>query len=80
MCSTTTAIATHLLSPAAAAAAAAAVDYGSFFLSWYSSCLLHHGDRLLRLANQVFEPFRCVWGWGGGGGVEQPLGVGSEGG
>lgn len=33
-------------------------DYGNFFLSWYSSCLLQHGERLLQLANQAFAPFR----------------------
>ncbi|KXZ55155.1 hypothetical protein GPECTOR_3g303 [Gonium pectorale] len=28
--------------------------YGRFFLEWYSSCLLRHGERLLGVANQVF--------------------------
>lgn len=28
--------------------------YGRFFLEWYSSCLLRHGERLLSLANSVF--------------------------
>ncbi|GIM06522.1 hypothetical protein Vretimale_10821 [Volvox reticuliferus] len=28
--------------------------YGRFFLEWYSSCLLRHGERLLTVANQVF--------------------------
>ncbi|GIL55423.1 hypothetical protein Vafri_10981 [Volvox africanus] len=29
--------------------------YGRFFLEWYSSCLLRHGERLLTVANQVFS-------------------------
>eukprot|EP00879_Flechtneria_rotunda_P005448 GHRR01005741.1.p1 GENE.GHRR01005741.1~~GHRR01005741.1.p1 ORF type:complete len:1044 (+),score=501.89 GHRR01005741.1:1438-4569(+) len=33
-------------------------EYGSFFLGWYSSCLLQHGGRLLHLANDVFGPYK----------------------
>ncbi|KAF6248347.1 glycoside hydrolase superfamily [Scenedesmus sp. NREL 46B-D3] len=33
-------------------------EYGSFFLNWYSSCLLQHGERLLQLANHVFGPHK----------------------
>lgn len=33
-------------------------EYGTFFLGWYSSCLLQHGERLLQLANQVFGPYK----------------------
>ncbi|GLC59920.1 Leucine-rich repeat receptor-like serine/threonine-protein kinase bam2 [Pleodorina starrii] len=29
--------------------------YGRFFLEWYSTCLLKHGERLLTVANQVFS-------------------------
>ncbi|KAG8370050.1 hypothetical protein BUALT_Bualt14G0077300 [Buddleja alternifolia] len=29
--------------------------YGDFFLSWYSSQLIHHGDRVLSLANSTFK-------------------------
>ncbi|WIA31402.1 hypothetical protein OEZ86_002301 [Tetradesmus obliquus] len=34
-------------------------EYGSFFLNWYSSCLLQHGERLLQLANHVFGPHKA---------------------
>eukprot|EP00775_Hariotina_reticulata_P007368 gene7368-7578_t len=33
-------------------------DYGSFFLNWYSRCLLQHGERLVQLADEVFGPFK----------------------
>ena len=29
-------------------------EYGSFFLHWYSSVLLRHGDRVLEVASDVF--------------------------
>ena len=29
--------------------------YGRFFLNWYSQVLIEHGDRVLSLANLVFE-------------------------
>lgn len=32
----------------------ASIPLFRFFLDWYSSCLLRHGERLLSLANQVF--------------------------
>ncbi len=32
----------------------ASTPLSRFFLDWYSSCLLRHGERLLSLANQVF--------------------------
>jgi len=31
--------------------------YGRFFLNWYSSVLIDHGDRVLSLAKFVFEGF-----------------------
>lgn len=45
--------------------------YGDFFLSWYSSQLISHGDRMLSLASSVFSsspvsisgklPLMCSW-------------------
>lgn len=30
-------------------------DYGDFFLTWYSTSLLQHGDRILESANRIFH-------------------------
>lgn len=30
-------------------------EYGRFFLEWYSSMLLKHGDKVLEAASQAFE-------------------------
>lgn len=31
--------------------------YGRFFLKWYSSILVSHGDRVLKVANEAFHGF-----------------------
>lgn len=37
-------------------------EYGRFFLAWYSSCLLAHGERVLSVAARVFGPYRSPRG------------------